>query len=378
MHRSIEGACAAAQPHLGAGEQVVAAVRVAPYIPTSTAWLFLLGLLPGLILTNSLRNSRRAAAAASGLPLAPTSVLALTQYRLLIFRRRGGRVEELLGWVPLVRIESMDVKRNTLGFRFYDAPEVRLRTPGADDRDQLVRWARTFRGTLGPPPPPGPTWVPVPKERSPRWAFVAVAVIGFFLVATMLLGALQPVKPATTSTPLAAPLPTVVPAMDMSQLVIHEAGLGYELLGPEVEGTGARSLDQVAGLNKNPEKSRQLLMVSGLRSGYVRAWAAHRGEDLPYVAEIDLLQFSTREGAVKYYDAAVRATANDPGSEAFALPGLHAIGYRRTFHDPGGDWSELQVLAVRGNHFFVLDLTDADNKDGLMALARAQWTALPS
>jgi hypothetical protein len=203
----------AAGTSLAPGERVLACVRAQPRGAAFSA-------VAGLVVHSLVLRRRRAEAEASRFPVARSMLIALTDRRLLIWRRSGlaGRSGVLLGEVLLTRVAHVSVEgrvgSHTLTFHLVDAPAV---TVEVLRRDQPERLAGAFAGlpvslqasaldapgTLPEEPPamPGPPSMPEPPPM-PAIPVIPMAPPSWDV----------PPPPASEPEVAATPAPAEVPA----------------------------------------------------------------------------------------------------------------------------------------------------------------------
>jgi len=163
-----------AQKFLEPDEEVLGGTRALPDGFWETRWWFLLvvvsvliGLIVAIIVQRNVTKKWMEAARRSGFEGGQNMALVLTGRRLLICKRKGRKLKELFGTVPLTRISSAQLVpggRPEIVFSFVDAVPVTIETFKADDPEALVRALSSIippdRTAQTPsPPPPHP---PVP------------------------------------------------------------------------------------------------------------------------------------------------------------------------------------------------------------------------
>jgi hypothetical protein len=206
----------AAGTGLAPGERVLACVRAQPRGAALSA-------VAGLVVHSLVLRRRRVEAEASGFPVARSMLIALTDRRLLIWRRSGlgRRGGTLLGEVLLTRVAHVSIEgrvgSHNLTFHLVDAPAV---TVEVLRRDQPERLAGAFAGLPvslqasaldapgalleEPPAMPDPPSMPEPPPMPAMPAILATP--------TAPVSWDVPPPPASEPEAAAAPAPAEVPA----------------------------------------------------------------------------------------------------------------------------------------------------------------------
>jgi hypothetical protein len=182
---------AAIATRLGPDERFLAVVRATP--GTSVAWLAL-----GLLVRAIMNSAWTQRVAQSGFPGAESMLVALTDRRVVVFRRADftGRVRNALGSFPLERLRDVRVEKKRLHFDFRDAAPVVVNVGRGDDPRSFAEHARTAIAQRPEHEIAAVPHIAIAPPKTSKRTYVLVAILAVMVFGSAVTAALT--APATT------------------------------------------------------------------------------------------------------------------------------------------------------------------------------------